>query len=267
MRDAVPPPEEPTAAPPPAPAPRAWLVIGPIIVQSSATLVIAVGMLVIGLVVGFLLRPLVPGQAAAPDTASSEPVSPAEETQVAADGAALMAALVGQTRHFLGDPNAPVTIIEFADFQCPYCGRFANETFAQINENYIATGQVRLGYQHFAFLGQESVWAAEAAECAGDQHAFWPYHDYLFTHQSGENQGAFTKEHLKQFAADLSLDTAAFNSCLDSGQYTATVTAETQAVQQLGVRSTPTFVVNGRPVIGAQPYEVFQQYIQQGLGD
>ncbi len=277
MLDAVPPPDELT---PPVPepaaepaAPRAWLVIGPIIVQSSATLVIGVAMLVIGLLAGLWLRPLVPGlggqavATAAPGSASSGPVSPAEETQVAADGAALMAALVGQTRHFLGNADAPVTIIEFADFQCPYCGRFQTETFGQINDNYIASGQVRIGFQHFAFLGQESIWAAEATECASDQDAFWQYHDYLFAHQSGENGGAFSKEYLKQFAADLGLNTADFNSCLDSSKYAATVTAETQAAQQLGVRSTPTFVVNGRPVLGAQPYAVFQQYIGLGLND
>ncbi len=285
---AFPPPDDPAAPPPipaaayvllppaaPAPtllgqAPRAWLVIGPIIVQSSATLLIGLGMLVIGLAAGFLVRPLVrlPGAATpSADAASSDVTSPAEQTQVAADSAALMEALIQSTRHFKGAADAPVTIIEFADYQCPYCGRFAEDTYPKINEAYIASGQVRIGYQHFAFLGDESLWAAEASECAADQDAFWEYHDYLFRHQSGENQGAFTKDHLKAFAADLGLDTAAFNGCLDSGTHSALVAGQTQAAQQVGVRSTPTFVLNGRPVIGAQPFEVFQQYIQQALGD
>jgi len=120
---------------------------------------------------------------------------------------------------------------------------------------------------HFAFLGDESRWAAEAAECAGDQNAFWEYHDYLFAHQSGENQGAFTKQNLKAFAADLTLDTAAFNTCLENGTHSALVAGETESARQLGVRSTPTFVLNGRPVIGAQPFEIFDQYIQQALGN
>ncbi|MCC7361706.1 MAG: DsbA family protein [Anaerolineales bacterium] len=265
------------AAPPPPPvptAPRAWLVIGPIIVQSSATLFVSLAMLVLGLAAGFLLRPFVPlggtplaVATTASDSASSGLVGSAEQTQAAADGAALMTALVQGTRHFIGSADAPVTIIEFADFQCPYCGRFALDTYPQIDQAYIASGQVRVGYQHFAFLGEESFWAAEASECAGDQDAFWPYHDYLFAHQSGENQGAFTKANLKTFAANLGLDTAAFNSCLENGVYRALVSGQTQAAQQLGVRSTPTFVVNGRPILGAQPYDVFAQYIGEALGN
>lgn len=91
---------------------------------------------------------------------------------------------------------------------------------------------------------------------------FWAYHDKLFDEQAGENQGAFSKDNLKRFAADLGLDTQAFNECLDSGRHAATVQTETRASQSLGVGSTPTFLVNGRPLIGAQPFEVFQQYIE-----
>ena len=86
---------------------------------------------------------------------------------------------------------------------------------------------VRLGYWHVAFLGEESQWAAEASECAADQDKFWEYHDKLFASQNGENQGAFNKDNLKQFAADLKLDTAAFNECLDSGKYTQAVQEQT----------------------------------------
>ncbi len=128
------------------------------------------------------------------------------------------------------------------------------------------TGVVRLGYQHFAFLGPESQWAAEASECAADQGAFWPYHDRLFDRQAGENRGAFSKDKLKQFAADLGLDTAAFNACLDSGKYTSLVRTETATIQSLGVRGTPAFLINGRPLVGAQPFEVFQQIIEAEIG-
>ncbi len=121
---------------------------------------------------------------------------------------------------------------------------------------------VRFGYQHFAFLGTESEWAAEASECAGDQNAFWEYHDLLFDRWGGENRGAFSKDNLKQFAAEMGLDTAAFSECLDSGKYTSIVRAERAAAQSLGVRGTPAFLINGRPVVGAQPFEVFQQIIE-----
>jgi len=117
-----------------------------------------------------------------------------------------------------------------------------------------------------AFLGPESGWAAEASECAAEQDAFWEYHDKLFDSQSGENQGAFSKENLKSFAADLKLDTAQFDECLDTGKYTQVVEEQTNAAQQLGVRSTPAFVINGIPLIGAQPFDAFQQVIETELG-
>lgn len=120
---------------------------------------------------------------------------------------------------------------------------------------------VRIGYWHFAFLGQESQWAAEASECAADQEAFWEFHDYLFDNHGGENQGAFSKENLKRFADELGLNTATFNECLDAGKYAQIVQQETANGQQIGIRSTPSFLVNGQPVIGSQPFEAFQQVI------
>lgn len=122
-----------------------------------------------------------------------------------------------------------------------------------------------MGYWHVAFLGEESQWAAEASECAADQNAFWEYHDKLFTSQSGENQGAFNKDTLKQFAADLKLNAQAFNECLDSGKYTQVVQEQTATANQLGVRSTPAFIINGVPLLGAQPFAAFQQIIDEAL--
>jgi protein-disulfide isomerase len=110
-------------------------------------------------------------------------------------------------------------------------------------------------------LGEESQWAAEAAECAGDQDAFWQYHDYLFAHQSGENGGAFNKDKLKGFAETLGLDTQAFNTCLDAGKYTQLVKDQTAIAQQIGVTSTPTFVLNGQGITGARSFDYFKQII------
>ena len=120
---------------------------------------------------------------------------------------------------------------------------------------------VRFGYFNFAILGDESFWSAEAAECAGDQDAYWDFHDYLFTHQGGENQGAFSKDNLKGFAADMNLDTDAFNACLDSGKYTQIVQDQTNIARQLGVQSTPTFAINGQGVVGAVSFDNFKQTI------
>ncbi len=126
---------------------------------------------------------------------------------------------------------------------------------------------MRFGYWHFAFLGQESFWAAEASECAGKQSEadFWRYHDYLFEQQAGENQGAYDLANLKKFAADLGLDTQAFDECLDSGEFTSLVQSQSQTARSFGVQSTPTIVINGLPVIGAQPFEAFQQVIEAEL--
>lgn len=123
-------------------------------------------------------------------------------------------------------------------------------------------GKVRWGYFSMAFLGPESQWAAEASECAADQGRFWDYHDLLYTRQKGENQGTFSKENLKGFAGELGLDVEAFAACLDSGKYAPQVQADTAFARSLGISGTPAFLVNGRPVMGAQPFETFQTLIE-----
>jgi len=124
-----------------------------------------------------------------------------------------------------------------------------------------------VGYWHMAFLGEESRFAAEASECAGDQDAFWEYHDKLFTSQDGENRGAFNKDKLKEFAVDLGLNSEEFDQCLDSGKHTQAVQGATQMAQSIGVSSTPAFLINGTPMLGAQPFEAFQKVIDQALAD
>ena len=116
-----------------------------------------------------------------------------------------------------------------------------------------------------AFLGDESVWAAAASECASEQNVFWEYHDKLFENQAGENQGAFSKDNLKRFAAELGLNVEAFGNCVDSAKYEAQVLADTQAARELGWSSTPSFIVNGRGIVGAQPFNVFQDAIENAL--
>ena len=114
-------------------------------------------------------------------------------------------------------------------------------------------------------MGPESQWAAEASECAAEQDAFWQFHDFLYENQNGENRGAFNKDNLKQFAEDLGLDKDQFDQCLESGKYVELVEQEIRLAQQLGIQSTPSFIINGIPVIGAQPFENFQQVIEKAL--
>ena len=164
-----------------------------------------------------------------------------------------------------GPADAPVLIEEYADYQCPYCGQFAQGAGEQILATYGDTGRVRFEYHNFAFIGAESVRAAEAAECANDQGAFWQYHDTLFLNQKGENQGTFSDAVLKQFAANLGLDQAAFNNCLDSGKYRDAIQTDRAEAAARNVTTTPTFFVNGQEVRGALPFEQFQPYIEAAL--
>jgi protein-disulfide isomerase len=133
-------------------------------------------------------------------------------------------------------------------------------------QQYVDTGKIQFVYKHSAFLGQESVWAAQASECAADQGKFWEYHDVLFERQDGENQGAFTKDKLIGFAKDMGLDMTKFEPCLTSDQTLSRVQADTQEGSQAGVRGTPTFFVNGQALVGAQPIEAFQAAIDKALG-
>ena len=232
-----------------------------ITIQSWATPIVGVVMLVLGLLVGYYVRPLILSQVQSEASVNSSPPVGIPTADNSAAQQKLMETILAKTRHFRGDANAPVTIVEFADFQCPFCGRFFAETEPQIDKQYMQSGKVRFGYFNFAFLGQESNWAAEAAECASDQDKFWEYHDMLYSSQSGENQGAFNKDNLKKFAENLGLDTSAFSECLDSGKYTQLIQEESSAASSIGVRSTPTFLINGQAVVGAQPFEIFQQTI------
>src|SRR5512136_1838566 len=122
---------------------------------------------------------------------------------------------------------------------------FATDVERQLEDTYVKTGKMKFVYRHMAFLGNESQWAAEASECASEQGKFWEYHDKLFASQKGENQGAFSKDNLKKFAADLKLDTAKFNQCFDSGKYADKIKQSNAAAQQLGVSGTPTVFVSG----------------------
>lgn len=174
--------------------------------------------------------------------------------------------------HIEGDPAAPVRIVEFSDFQCPFCERFARETAPLLREEYVETGQASIEYRPVAILGPESVAAAAAAECALDQGRFWDYHDLLFLRQNGENRGTFADDHLKDFARELAaafpdFDVEAFDRCLDSGQKEQGILDQTSQATDLGIQSTPSFFVNGQLITGAQPVDVFRQLIDAELAE
>jgi len=165
----------------------------------------------------------------------------------------------------IGNADAPVVVVEYGDYQCPACGDFASNVKPKIMEEFVNTGQVRFVFRSFQFVGEESQWAAEASECANEQGKFWEYYDKLYSSQAGENAGAFKKENLEGFAAELGLQTEQFNQCLASGKYTEKVKSETLEAQNLGLRGTPSLFVNGIFVEDGSHYEVLSQKIREGF--
>ena len=135
---------------------------------------------------------------------------------------------------------------------------------SRIRTEYIETDKVRFVYKHFAILGPESGHAAEASECAAEQGEFWAYHDIVFKDQQ-TTHSTLGQERLVDLAEEIGLDTAAFSECLSSNKYSLQIARESQAIQALGVRGTPGFLVNGLFISGAQPFEVFEQIIEEQL--
>jgi len=161
-----------------------------------------------------------------------------------------------------GDPNAPVTIIEFSDYECPFCERFYSQTLDQIRNQYIETGKVKIVFRDFPLsFHQQAQKAAEAAECAGEQGKYYEMHDKLF--ESGVSGGV---DSFKKYAEELEMNKDDFNSCLDSGEMASEVQKDFQDGQKFGVRGTPAFFINGKMISGAQSFAIFQQAIDEELG-
>jgi protein-disulfide isomerase len=157
-----------------------------------------------------------------------------------------------------GNPSAPITIVEFSDYQCPFCAR-VNPTLDKVRATY--GDKVKIVFKDFPLPNHaEAPKAAEAAHCAGEQGKYWEMHDHLFA-----NQRALGVPELKQAAGPLGLDAAKFGQCLDSGKHTALVRSGLVQGEQMGVNSTPTLYINGRPLIGAQPFEAFKAVIDEEL--
>ncbi len=162
----------------------------------------------------------------------------------------------------LGNANAKVTIVEFSDFECPFCGRFYTDTLVPMKKDYVETGKVKFIYRDFPLssIHPDAEKAAEAAECAGEQGKYYAMHDTLFA-----NQQALDVTSLKGYASALGLDTAKFNSCLDSGKMSSEVANDFQDGVTAGVQGTPTLFINGKKLVGAQPYNVVRAAIEAEL--
>ena len=159
----------------------------------------------------------------------------------------------------IGPSDAPITIVEFSDYQCPYCRRWHDEVYQPLLAAY--PGKIKLVYRHLPLtsIHPDALSAAEAAMCAGEQDAYWLYHEMLF---SGQSLGSST---YTQYAQALSLNMDAFNTCLTEQKYSTKIETDTNFAVDLGIRSTPTFFINGLAIVGAQPLDVFKQVIDKEL--
>lgn len=209
---------------------------------------LSLGAVAVG-VVGLIAFAILSAPPAAAEINTPEMPAPAE----LADGMAL------------GPASAPLTIEIWSDFQCPACGAFARQVEPLLIDEYIKLGQVRLVYRDFAFLGQESIDAAIAARCAAREGRFWPFHDYLFANQEGENQGAFSQPRLEAIASAVSLDQATFSACQNDPTVAQAVAAERAAGQAVPVNSTPTLLVGDEVIVGVPAWDDLKVAIERQL--
>ena len=166
----------------------------------------------------------------------------------------------------LGSEDAPITIIEFGDYQCHQCYNWFHNTKPTIEENYIDTGKANLVFVDLAFLGRDSPKAAAAAYCAEEQGQYWAFHDLLYASQEGIDDGWANSERLNAFAFSLGLDMTMFESCVDSGKFNKRVQYNSNEAKKHGASGTPTFVIvnsNGQEqkLVGAQPFSVFKNVL------
>jgi protein-disulfide isomerase len=184
----------------------------------------------------------------APESLAPEPTSLPQRISVPTDGFPA-----------IGPANAPVTIVEFSDFECPYCKAWFDQTWPQLQAAY--SGKIRLVYRDFPLYGAhpDAEAAAEAASCAGEQGQYWQYHDKLFGGNSLNNDTYLA------YANDLKLDMTKFQDCMTNHRFQKSVQANYQFGTTLGISGTPTFFVNGIPMVGAQPFSVFKQIIDREL--
>ena len=216
--------------------------------------------LVVGLVIGFAMGNAGTG----PDSGNA--AAPQQQQAAPQDAGSGKVSVSADDDPVLGNKDAPVTVIEFSDFECPFCGRAFTDAVTGMKKDYVETGKVKFVYRDFPLsFHPQATPAAEAAECADEQGKFWEFHDTLF-----QNQGSLSDAFYKQTAADLGLDTAKFNSCVESRKYRAEVQQDLAAGSAAGVSGTPTFYIGNdkdgyTELVGAQPYAVLRQAIEAAL--
>lgn len=170
----------------------------------------------------------------------------------------------------LGNPNAPITLIEFGDYQCHFCNVFFHSTENEIMKKYVETGKVKMIFKDYNIIGPDSVNASHGAHCANDQGLFWEYHDILYSNWTGENNGWASSENLGKFALEIGLDMDEWSECMLNGLHSQTILASNEDARSLELTGTPAFFVIGPDgkttrLFGAQPFETFEKVFENEL--
>ncbi len=172
-----------------------------------------------------------------------------------------IAAGISRDGRILGSPSAAVVLDEWEDFQCPACGLYSTTVEPQIINRFVLPGNLRIVFHDYAFIGPESLDAASAARCAGDQGKFWDYHQWLYANQKGENNGSFSRERLAAIAGQMVPDVTAWVRCYDGGGQRQPVLDETGQGSNAGISSTPTLMVDGQKLVFRTMDELLQQLL------
>ena len=207
------------------------------------------------------------------NTINDEPkllIEPAQKSQELISTNIISPTFLENGSPILGDPNAPVTLIEFGDYQCHFCNVHFHNTEHRLLENFIKTGKVKMIFKDFTIIGPDSVNAAHGTHCANDQDKFWEYHDILYSNWTGENNGWASSDNLLKFAQEIELDIDQWSDCMIDEKYSHIISNSSKDARELGITGTPAFFVIGPDneitrISGAQPYESFEKIFNSEL--
>lgn len=238
-------------------------------IQSIGSKLVYILLLVAFLIIGYLfakVEMLQKGSVAVAPSAPAAPNAQAPQEPTAPDPEKVKKDLKMGHLPVKGDPNAKVTIVEFSDFECPFCGRFYSETLPQLIKEYVDTGKAKLYFRHYPLpFHPKATPLALASECANDQGKFWEMHDKIFDATVAGTSSTSTDADYTNWAGELGLDTSSFDNCYTSKKYQKNVDEDTAAGSAVGVSGTPTFYINGKQLVGALPFDSFKAIIDEEL--
>lgn len=228
------------------------------------TIVAAVAVIV---VLAIVILPSFGSDADDSDTGTSKGSTSAAESPASDESWEALARRQPDDPMAMGAVDAPVVMVNYSEFQCPFCGKFARDTEPTLIKEYVENGTLRIEWRDFPYLGPESTTAAHAGRAAAAQGKFWEFHDVMYADQFPPNSGRLDEDYLAGIAEDLGLDVERFRADMNSKATQAAVQNDFAEGQAIGVTGTPAFIINGVPVIGAQPTQVFRDVIDQAAAE